>query len=363
MHIYSIMMYTYQVEYIWIGGNDEFRSKVRCFPSDLKPTDRLFHRLLEMDWNYDGSSTNQALTEDSEVLIIPIRTYADRVDSTKYYVLCDTFRVTLDEKGDRIKVPLENNYRTILASNWATTAGPLDIWFGFEQEFFIFDCESQTMLGNYTDMPQQGPYYCAVEAVPGYTYGKNSRSIHSVRSITEAITKRCIDIGLGITGWNLEVAPGQTEIQIFGKGLKACDDLMMLRYLIHRVLNDNNMRPIFDPKPLGAGWNGSGLHANISTEATRVNGGIATIHKYLTAFEATHAEHIAVYGDGNKDRLTGIHETSSMDKFSWSVGGRNTSVRIPRSVDWAKCGYFEDRRPAANANPYRIAKRVIDTIS
>jgi glutamine synthetase len=76
-----------------------------------------------------------------------------------------------------------------------------------------------------------------------------------------------------------------------------------------------------------------------------------------------HKLHIALYGD-NKDRLTGSHETSSAEKFSWGVGDRSASIRIPTSVkaDDGK-GYIEDRRPASDIDPYVVAAMIIDTSS
>ena len=62
-----------------------------------------------------------------------------------------------------------------------------------------------------------------------------------------------------------------------------------------------------------------------------------------------------LYGHGVCERLTGRLETSDWRDFTWDVGTRDTSVRIPISVFEAKCGYFEDRRPAANVNPYIIS--------
>jgi glutamine synthetase len=331
-------------EYIWLGGNNEFRSKVRYVKYESEIT----------DWSYDGSSTGQASTENSEVILRPVAKY---YDTDKIFVLCETFY--MKDSGEL--VPLVNNYRCRAAEYVKE-----EMWFGFEQEFFIYDLVREKMLGNYHNMPAQGQYYCGVEAVNDYRYGKASlenRNVGDVRGLTEKIAQRCANLCLGITGWNLEVAPGQTEIQIFGKGLRACDDLMMMRYLAHRVLSEFSMKPVFSPKPIGSKWNGSGLHTNVSTGATRGEGGIEVIKRMMTMMAAAHAEHIAEYGEGNEARLTGLHETSSMNEFSWSVGGRHTSVRIPRLCAMEGKGYFEDRRPAANADPYRIAARIAKTIT
>ena len=69
---------------------------------------------------------------------------------------------------------------------------------------------------------------------------------------------------------------------------------------------------------------------------------------------------MAVYGSSNDQRLTGLHETQSIDQFSYGVSDRGASIRIPVSVPengWR--GYLEDRRPASNADPYLIVDRII----
>lgn len=346
------------IEYIWFGGNNEFRSKIRYFQNI--PVKELKHHVLQLQWNYDGSSTNQATTDKSEIILKPVQVYSN-ISNTKYYVLCETYSID----GE----PLSNNYRYALAKFLEKPdIEAYKIWFGFEQEFFIYDLTRKTILGFNTNgqdrTPSQGPFYCNIEAVSQSDHDRTYLSSTApLRAFTEEIAKACVDLSLGITGWNLEVAPGQTEVQIFGHDIKACDDLMMFRFLCHIILNQHNMRPDFSPKPLGLLWNGSGLHTNISTQGTRESGGYDLIIKYMTAFEKTHKDHMAVYGKDNHLRLTGIHETSSIDKFTWGIASRSSSVRIPRETAQNNCGYFEDRRPAANANPYQISLRVLQTIS
>jgi glutamine synthetase len=61
--------------------------------------------------------------------------------------------------------------------------------------------------------------------------------------------------------------------------------------------------------------------------------------------------------------MTGRHETASFDKFSWGVANRGASVRINRACAEEGKGYFEDRRPASNADPYQITGIIVETIS
>lgn len=78
-----------------------------------------------------------------------------------------------------------------------------------------------------------------------------------------------------------------------------------------------------------------------------------------------HVEHIRAYdpkrGKDNERRLTGLHETASIDEFSSGVANRGTSIRIPRSVGDEGRGYMEDRRPSSNCDPYMVTKYLVKT--
>jgi len=90
--------------------------------------------------------------------------------------------------------------------------------------------------------------------------------------------------------------------------------------------------------------------------------GMKYIDDMMKKFEAKHATHIKLYGTDNDKRLTGIHETSSMDKFSYGAGNRACSFRIPTcTVSANGKGYVEDRRPASNVDPYIASAIVFDT--
>jgi glutamine synthetase len=82
----------------------------------------------------------------------------------------------------------------------------------------------------------------------------------------------------------------------------------------------------------------------------------------MPKFLETHQHHIDAYGEGNELRLTGKCETASIAKFSFGVGTRNTSMRISNKVMQNKCGYVEDRRPAANVDPYKAMLRIAQTL-
>lgn len=83
------------------------------------------------------------------------------------------------------------------------------------------------------------------------------------------------------------------------------------------------------------------------------------INAAIEKLSKTHMEHISQYGTGNEERLTGKHETCDMNTFRSGVADRGSSIRIPLPVQLAQKGYLEDRRPAANVNPYTVSRLLL----
>lgn len=248
-------------------------------------------------------------------------------------------------------------------------------WFGLEQEYTLFDEYDQVYGWPKGGFPApQGPYYCGVGTGKVFC-----------RDIVEAHYKACLYSGVDISGVNAEVMPGQWEFQvgpceginrtltIVHSSLRAelpsltrlavGDELWMARFLLHRVAEEFGAKISFHPKPISGDWNGAGLHTNVSSEDMRKPGGMKHIEAAIKRLEKRHEEHIAVYGSDNNLRLTGAHETNAMDSFSSGVANRGASIRIGAAVAKEGCGYFEDRRPASNADPYQITGIMVETVS
>ena len=157
---------------------------------------------------------------------------------------------------------------------------------------------------------------------------------------------------------------GQWEFQVFAKGAKAAGDhCWVARYLLERIAEKHGYSINLEPKPVKGDWNGSGMHANFSNTLLRTCGSKDVYEQICKAFEAVIKEHIDVYGADNDQRLTGLHETQSIDKFSYGVFDRGASIRIGvATVDAGWKGWLEDRRPASNADPYKVASRIIQTV-
>lgn len=225
-------------------------------------------------------------------------------------------------------------------------------WFGIEQEYTLFDMDNKPYGWPKGGFPgPQGPYYCGVGA--GKVYA---------RDIIESHYKACLYSNVNISGINAEVMPSQWEFQVGPcEGIKMGDDMLMARFLLIRVAEDWGVKVSFHPKAVPGDWNGAGCHTNYSTEEMRKEGGMKAIEAAIEKLGKRHAEHIAVYGADNDQRLTGRHETGHIGKFSSGVANRGASIRIPRHVAAQGYGYLEDRRPASNIDAYQVTDIIIQT--
>ena len=332
-----------KLEYVWIDGRKpepNLRSKVKIVEyQEVK--DQIVSGNLPI-WNFDGSSTNQAETGNSDRLLNPVRVYTNKtfpLGSDIVYVLCEV----LSPDGK----PHDSNYRSSLKDEEE------DLWFGFEQEYFIREEINGAVLGHKTDgLKGQGDYYCGVG--------------HNVvgREFVEEHLDMCLDYNIEITGTNAEVALGQWEYQVFSKGkLKGGDDLWMSRYFLYKTSEKYGYHIDLHPKPLVYGeWNGSGLHTNFSNDRMRNEGGYDYFVSIFNSFGSRHQDHINAYGSDNGMRLTGQYETQSIDKFSWGVSDRGASIRVPQETAKNWKGYVEDRRPGSNADPYKIIREIVTSL-
>ena len=328
-------------EYVWLDGykpEQSLRSKVKV--DDYAGI-----------WSFDGSSTQQATGNESDCILNPVAEYKTldriRADATQTrpglegtYVMCEVL--------DADNKPHESNTRNTsdripIKDEW---------WFGFEQEYFMYQ-DGRPLGWPAKGKPRsQGDYYCGVGE--GNVVG---------REIVDRHTEACMNAGIGITGTNAEVALGQWEFQVLGKGIRAGDDLWMARYILQRIAEMKGVTINYAPKPQSGDWNGSGMHTNFSNNEMRNHGSLELYESMCDKLKKVHKNAIKEYGSDNDQRLTGKHETQSIKKFSYGISDRGASIRIPIfTVNNNWHGYLEDRRPASNANPYKILSHIVGTL-
>ena len=332
-------MSKHKLEYIWLDG--------------YKPTQSLRSKTLIEDdfsgkledakeWAFDGSSTEQASGDDSDRLIKPVAVYPDpdRFGGNGWLVMCEVLNADGTAHVSNGRATIDNDSD--------------DFWFGLEQEYTLMDTETNLPIGfppNGFPGPQ-GPYYTSVGA-------RNNMG----RDMVDEHLHLCLEAGLNVEGINAEVMMGQWEFQIFAKGAADCgDQIWVARYLLERTGEKYGIAVDWHPKPISGDWNGSGMHANFSCGEMRDPGGEDLMIKICEHFSNNISEHIAVYGGDNHLRLTGLHETQAIDKFSYGIADRGASIRIPvATIQNGWRGRLEDRRPASNGDPYKIAAVIIKT--
>lgn len=328
-------------EYIWMDGYQP-TAKLR---SKAKVLEGVVNQVADIpEWGFDGSSTRQAVGHDSDRLLKPVFYIKDPVrGGENILVICEV----MNPDG----VPHESNTRARLREV-AEKYKDREPWFGIEQEYTFLDGNKPLGWPHHGFPAPQGGYYCGV----GYdeVYG---------RPIVEDHMRACLRVGLKISGINAEVMPAQWEFQVGPLGpLDVADQLWICRWLLYRIAENHQASATLYPKPVKGDWNGAGAHTNFSTKAMRQPGGLKAIEEACEKLKLKHEEHIAVYGAYNEERLTGLHETCSIHEFRYGVRDRGASIRIPAATAQNGMGYLEDRRPAANMDPYQVCAKLIETV-
>lgn len=310
-------------DYVWLDGEGGVRTKTRYFPYG----ESIDHDKLS--WSYDGSSTGQATCSNSEVFLAPVRSYT-RFDEGRCILLCETYENVTKNS------PHPSNKRHEAENVFKKLKHSSDPWFGYEMEFFIVNNNDNC------NNTSNRPFYCTVG--------------DKLRNIIEEFVELCHHYDVNLVGTNSEVAPDQWEYQIFGHGIHAVDDVIVSKYLLELVSAKHDYHICWHPKPF-SNFNGSGMHVNFSTNDMRhKKTGMIHIENAINKLGETHLEDIKNYGVDNHLRLTGCNETAKYDNFSWGISSREVSIRVNAETAFNGGGYFEDRRPASNADPYVVAR-------
>lgn len=326
-----------QVTYVWVNQEGLYlQSKTRTLASE--PTG------IEDIPEWCTTYTSNELSE--ELLLVPVKMFRDPFTlDPNMLVLCETFLAPC--------VPFESNHRTECVKALETVK-EMEPWFGMEQEYILYGLDG---------LPFGWPAKQCSISYAGAAVGLNKAY---GRDICMSHYKACLYAGLEICGTTAEAVPSQWEFQIGPcEGIELADHVWMARYILNRVCEDFGVVPSFDPKPIPDITGASCGHMNFSTKDMRSEGGIKHIEEAIKKLSLRHREHVLIYdpsgGADNKKRLHGKSVYSSFTNFTSGVADRTASIRIPGQVSRNGCGYFEDRRPPANCDPYIVTQALVET--
>tara|TARA_R100001163_G_scaffold65831_1_gene65409 strand:+ start:6015 stop:7109 length:1095 start_codon:yes stop_codon:yes gene_type:complete len=347
-----------KLDYVWLDGYEtkNIRNKTKYMSLDIlevdtdgRPSMKSPEKVLSLlpDWSFDGSSTKQAVGNNSDLVLRPVRVVRNPIEQFKinaFIVLCEV----LNPDGS----PHESNTRHDLIRSISET-NQKEMMFGIEQEYTFINREGSPL--GWPDNPEeQGKYYCGVggDVIRG-------------REIADNHAMACLSADLLFEGTNAEVMMSQWEYQIgAGNAVLVSDHLWISRYLLQLLSERYSVCVSYDPKPVEGDWNGSGAHVNFSTKYMRQDSNMEYLSVLCEGMEKHHDESISKYGEGNERRLTGDHETAHIDEYSFGISDRGASIRIPLSTVVKKGrGHLEDRRPAANIDPYECLESIVRTVS
>jgi len=339
------------LEYVWIDVSGKTRSKNKVITIEVD------EKLILEEWTFDGSSTGQASGTLSDIILKPVSIFKNPF--IKYtdslLVLCECY--------DRDGTPHTTNSRHRCGITFSSSTNSESL-FGIEQEYILFGRNNLPLDWKEHNEPGCGGQNNNLQNNSGTPYYCSSGGDRCFgRKVAEEHLHMCLEAGVKICGTNAEVMASQWEFQIGPlNAIEVSDHLWIARYILDRVTENHDCYASLHPKPYKGDWNGSGCHTNFSTKEMREAGGLNKIKEACEKLERKHKEHMEVYGKYNEERLTGIHETSSINMFSWGMSDRGCSIRIPLIVEKTGCGYLEDRRPASNMDPYLVTERLLSTI-
>ena len=325
-------------EYVWLSGKNTYndvRSKYKTI-TNISIEQATVESLPE--WNFDGSSTGQHRGNNTEIVIRPAAMYSHPFLQDAKVVLCECYYPD--------GTPEKNNTRVIAKALFDAHLAD-EPMFGLEQEYFIYKNGAPFMWPENGFPAPQADYYC----------GNGSQV--TGREIALEHYQACLRMDLKISGMNAEVAPSQWEFQVGPcVGIEEGDHLVMARWCYQKIAEKYGLEINYEPKPIKGDWNGSGCHMNFSTKDMRAEGGMTAIENAIKNLDITFLDDVKFYGGDNNQRMTGAHETSKLSEFTSGIGTRHTSVRVGNDIAAAGKGYFEDRRPASNIDPYLATARL-----
>lgn len=335
--------------YVFVDGSlEKVRAKTKTLDFEPKRAEDC------PEWTFCALGSGQwpDAGPKSEAYLVPVALFRDPFfGGRNKIVLCEVLQYD--------RTPMKTNTRRS-CSQAMQKAADQEPWFGIEQEYVLTENDGH---------PLQWPRHASqtIKPLGPYFYGVGA-GVTAGRYVSDAHYKACTYAGVKMAGTNCEGILSQWEYQVGPlPGVEAADHLWVSRYILERVAEDFGLLVNLDPMPFPQGnWLGSAMHANFSTKATRGDGGIRAIRAAIGKLESNADALLSKYDTSilkpNKRRIESGMLCSPSSQFSSDACSKVVSVRIPLSVVQAGKGYFEERRPGGNADPYTVCEALVRTV-
>lgn len=320
-------------EYIWLDEEQVMRSKTKMIPIPINQKFELnssnFRQIFPM-WKYDSNSNSsiqkEILLKPCSVYKDPFRMHLDNENTKAFLILCEIYI--------RNDTPHQNNSRSKALKRFKENPD-FDPFFCLKQDFFI------SRGGNPIGINDNTLATCNPK------YGVGSDDIYG-RALVEEGLFHFIYAGLNVIGYNSQEAPSKWRYKVYGKSIDVCDQLIILRYILSRILENSGYTMDLKQKEIEQNkeWGKTKCVVTISTLAMRERDGINAIEEAADKLRCNHKIHMKNYG-----------YCEPYENFN------EKSIKIPYIVSKNKMGYLEDLRPQANCDPYNVTSLIFETIS
>ena len=321
-----------KLEYIWLDGSTskKLRSKViyQMLNSNILSSPKLLMQNLH-ESTFDGP--------DSELILKPMRIVLDGTSTSmnnnqpqNFVVLCEVF----NDDG----TPHKTNTRAALRES--LKENDQNMRFSIDQEYVLFNPDTEYPE---VDKKLQENYYCGV----GFDLVRHDQ-------VADMHVRACNMASLQMLGTNV-IMLGHWAYQTKElPPIEAADNLWFSRFFLQRIAGRFNLNVSYDPKPMYENWRSSNAHIKFSTKEMRESPSVSLFNMICSSLEPHHKEAVLHYGENNKK--------GCVDNFTWGENDRSVSIKIPCLNTNEKVGYIEDRRPAANMDPYEALKHLNDVM-
>ncbi|GFR40848.1 hypothetical protein Agub_g1497 [Astrephomene gubernaculifera] len=376
-------------EYIWlVGATGQLRSKTKVL--EAKPSCPEEAPVMVVESN----PGNQLAEPNLELFLKPRKIFRDPFRGGDHIlVLCDTFHASqvATEAGLPATVlqPSESNSR-VACENVLKYAEKEEPVFAAEQEYAVIHPAYPTVVplgprrsssrsscsnssrrksssgsgarGGISKSCHGGKFSTAAaadvrRADVESTFGAPTKDQQgasrqkAARVVADSHLRCCLYAGIKVTGADVHSLDGLHSYKIGpSPGVDLGDDLWTSRYLLQRVAEDHGTAVSWRPdalpheRPLGC-------HFKYSSATTRqAPHGLGAIEQQLVRLQAAHLQHQVAYNDGRLERLA----VPNASVFTHAVGSAQASIVVPSLTVLQQGGYYTDRRPPSDADPYKV---------